>query len=135
MVNNIVFHYISGSIKKLSYKGQALTLEFATKMITHLQEAKQQQVELVTIAIDTDLVLQGSASNSQIGRKAVRYLFKTFWTKKLFLLESIYGRQNLYDSFNGNAGKAASLATFSDMLTLSQEGGGQIMPNHCLCLT
>ena len=93
-------------------------------MITHLQEAKQQQVELVTIAIDTDLVLQGSASNSQIGRKAVRYLFKTFWTKKIFLLESIYGRQNLYDSFNGNAGKAASLATFSDMLTLSQEGGG-----------
>ena len=71
LVNNIVFHYISGSIKKLSYKGQALTLEFATKMITHLQEAKQQQVELVTIAIDTDLVLQGSASNSQIGRKAV----------------------------------------------------------------
>ena len=70
-VNTIVFHYISGSIKKLSYKGQALTLEFATKMITHLQEAKQQQVELVTIAIDTDLVLQGSASNSQIGRKAV----------------------------------------------------------------
>ena len=55
----------------MSYKGQALTLEFASKMITHLQEAKQQQVELVTIAIDTDLVLQGSASNSQIGRKAV----------------------------------------------------------------
>ena len=63
----------------MSYKGQALTLEFASKMITHVQEAKQQQVELVTIAIDTDLVLQGSASNSQIGRKAVCNLFQTLF--------------------------------------------------------
>ena len=65
----------------MSYKGQALTLEFASKMITHVQEAKQQQVELVTIAIDTDLVLQGSASNSQIGRKAVCYLCQTIFLK------------------------------------------------------
>ena len=40
-------------------------------MIIHVQEAKQQQVELVSIALDSNLVLQGSASNSQIGRKAV----------------------------------------------------------------
>ena len=32
---------------------------------------QQQQVELVTIAIDANLVLQGSASNGQSGRKAV----------------------------------------------------------------
>ena len=40
------------------------------------------------------------------------------------------------DVINGKAGKAAALPKFSDMLTLSQSGeGGQIMPNHWLCLT
>ena len=69
----IEFYKISlGSIRKLSYKGQAMTLEFASKMISYVgHEAKQQQVELVTIAIDADLVLQGSASNGKSGRKAV----------------------------------------------------------------
>ena len=78
----IEFYKISlRAIKQLSYKGQAMTLEFASKMINHVQEAKQQQVELVSIALDTNLIFQGSASNGKIGRKAVS-LFK-----KLFLVE------------------------------------------------
>ena len=71
----IEFYKISlRAIKQLSYKGQAMTLEFASKMINHVQEAKQQQVELVSIALDTNLIFQGSASNGKIGRKAVSCL-------------------------------------------------------------
>ena len=88
-------------IKQLSYKGQSLTLAFAQKMISHvgLAEAglglsggqKQQQVELVSIALDVQLVHHGSITNGLIARKAVVKFFRELLkSKNILVLQEAY---------------------------------------------
>ena len=61
----------------------------------------------------------------------VGFSFLPFRHTNSFNLRSMYYVRGV---INGKAGKAAALPKFSDMLTLSQPGWGQIMPTHWLCL-
>lgn len=77
------------SMQKLSYKGQALNLEFAVKMMTFVKQ--QQQQELVTIVLDQHLVKQAATSNGQMGRRAIaKFLREMLKSKNILVLQEAY---------------------------------------------
>ena len=98
----IEFYTVSmKSFKKLSYKGQAFALEFAERMISHVEHQKQQQVEFgktkmapeifVKMVLDIDLVGLGASTNGKETRKAsVRFFRNLLKSKNILVLQEGY---------------------------------------------
>ena len=100
----IEFYTVSlKSFKKLSYKGQAFALEFAERMISHVEHQKQQNnVEFgktklmapeifVKMVLDIDLVGLGAATNGKETRKAsVRFFRNLLKSKNILVLQEGY---------------------------------------------
>ena len=81
------------ALPDLSYKGQASTLEFAGKLVSQLgnNDTKQQQLDLVSLALKVNLVHQGSNSRGQIARKAISKFFKDLLqSKNILVLQEAY---------------------------------------------
>ena len=79
------------SIKQLSYKGQNQTLIFATKMICHVDLAKHQQLEFVTMALDADLVVHGAMTNDRVSHEAIVKFFRDLLrSKNINVLQEAY---------------------------------------------
>lgn len=77
------------SLKKMSFKGQSLTLEFSLKMINIVQ--KQQQVELVSLALENQLVSLGSNTNGVTARRAITKFFRELLkSKNILVLQEAY---------------------------------------------
>ena len=62
------------AIPKLSFKGQAMALEFAEKMVSQVEQ--KQQVEFVKLALDMDLVTQGAETTGNDSKKATVRFFR-----------------------------------------------------------
>ena len=62
------------AIPRLSFKGQAMALEFAEKMVSQVEQ--KQQVEFVKLALDMDLVTQGAETTGNDSKKATVRFFR-----------------------------------------------------------
>ena len=88
----IAFYKIClGSIKALSYKGQAQTLIYTTKMINQVDLPKHQQLEFVSMALDTDLVCHGALTSGKESHEAIVKFFRDLLrSKNINVLQEAY---------------------------------------------